>query len=327
MYAFLLALGAVITAAGLVLSASGLSIQGHGFIQGQGFDAANVMPGLIAVIGGCILIGLAFVVRALLRVERALTLRPIPRPARLGEAAHATAAAAPTNEGARIPFPPKPKPAPHPQAAPAAVASAAPRTRAEPPPAFESLTEGSTTTAGVERIEHAPIVNESDVSLLPKAPARPDEETEINRNVTAVRANGTAHAASAAQVATAGRPARRPQVSKSTVFDALWPRTQPAGPAAHPAPASQAVPQPQPQPATAAEPPAYASPIPAPAPAPQGASAPQAAPAALSILKSGVVEGMPYTLYSDGSIEAQLAAGTLRFGSITELRNHIEQNG
>jgi hypothetical protein len=39
-----------------------------------------------------------------------------------------------------------------------------------------------------------------------------------------------------------------------------------------------------------------------------------------------VVEGMAYTLYSDGSIEAQLPGGTVRFGSITELRNHIEQN-
>jgi hypothetical protein len=46
--------------------------------------------------------------------------------------------------------------------------------------------------------------------------------------------------------------------------------------------------------------------------------------APVSILKSGVVEGMAYTLYSDGSIEAKLPQGTLRFGSITALRNHIE---
>ena len=49
------------------------------------------------------------------------------------------------------------------------------------------------------------------------------------------------------------------------------------------------------------------------------------APTPVSILKSGVVDGMAYTLYSDGSIEAQLPQGILRFGSITELRNHIEQ--
>ncbi len=34
---------------------------------------------------------------------------------------------------------------------------------------------------------------------------------------------------------------------------------------------------------------------------------------------------MAYTLFSDGSIEAQLPQGTLRFGSIIELRHHIEQ--
>src|SRR6516165_993132 len=38
------------------------------------------------------------------------------------------------------------------------------------------------------------------------------------------------------------------------------------------------------------------------------------------------VNGMPYPLYSDGSIAAQLPEDTLRFGSITELRNHIEQS-
>jgi hypothetical protein len=45
----------------------------------------------------------------------------------------------------------------------------------------------------------------------------------------------------------------------------------------------------------------------------------------ISILKSGVVEGMAYTLYSDGSIEAQLPQGTLRFGSISALRSHMER--
>ncbi len=51
-----------------------------------------------------------------------------------------------------------------------------------------------------------------------------------------------------------------------------------------------------------------------------------AEPDPVSVLKSGVVDGMAYTLYSDGSIEAQLPQGMLRFGSITELRNHIERS-
>jgi hypothetical protein len=35
---------------------------------------------------------------------------------------------------------------------------------------------------------------------------------------------------------------------------------------------------------------------------------------------------MAYTLYTDGSIEAKLPDGTVRFGSIAELRAHIERN-
>ena len=49
-------------------------------------------------------------------------------------------------------------------------------------------------------------------------------------------------------------------------------------------------------------------------------------PATVAIIKCGVVEDTPYTLYSDGSIEAQLPQGTLRFDSITELRKHIESS-
>src|SRR5215468_182066 len=41
---------------------------------------------------------------------------------------------------------------------------------------------------------------------------------------------------------------------------------------------------------------------------------------AVTVLKSGVVDGMAYSLYSDGSIEAELPEGTMRFGSIDELR-------
>jgi hypothetical protein len=49
-------------------------------------------------------------------------------------------------------------------------------------------------------------------------------------------------------------------------------------------------------------------------------------PRAVAILKSGVVDGMGYTLYVDGSIEAELPQGTLRFSSINDLRDHLENN-
>jgi hypothetical protein len=45
---------------------------------------------------------------------------------------------------------------------------------------------------------------------------------------------------------------------------------------------------------------------------------------AVTVLKSGVVDGMAYSLYSDGSIEAQMPEGMMRFASIDELRSHLD---
>jgi hypothetical protein len=50
---------------------------------------------------------------------------------------------------------------------------------------------------------------------------------------------------------------------------------------------------------------------------------PSREPQAVTILKSGVIEGMAYTLYSDGSIEADLPQGMARFSSIDALRRHL----
>lgn len=54
-------------------------------------------------------------------------------------------------------------------------------------------------------------------------------------------------------------------------------------------------------------------------PVPARADAPQ-----VTVLKSGVVDGMAYSLYSDGSIEAQMPEGMMRFASIDELRAHLD---
>ena len=45
----------------------------------------------------------------------------------------------------------------------------------------------------------------------------------------------------------------------------------------------------------------------------------------ITVLKSGVVDGMAYSLFSDGSIEAQMPEGMMRFASIDELRAHLDQ--
>ena len=67
--------------------------------------------------------------------------------------------------------------------------------------------------------------------------------------------------------------------------------------------------------------------------APAGAASAERAAAAggnedqtpVTVLKSGVVDGMAYSLYSDGSIEAQMPEGMMRFASIDELRAHLDQ--
>jgi hypothetical protein len=91
-------------------------------------------------------------------------------------------------------------------------------------------------------------------------------------------------------------------------FDDAWPRSERTRPADAP---------PQRRPART--------------PPPVGESAPaRNAPAAsdpppVTVLKSGVVDGMAYSLYSDGSIEAQMPEGMMRFASIDELRAHLDQ--
>jgi len=60
-------------------------------------------------------------------------------------------------------------------------------------------------------------------------------------------------------------------------------------------------------------------------PAPEPAAARSEEPPPVTVLKSGVVDGMAYSLYSDGSIEAQMPEGMMRFASIDELRSHLDQ--
>ncbi len=47
----------------------------------------------------------------------------------------------------------------------------------------------------------------------------------------------------------------------------------------------------------------------------------------VAVLKQGTVDGMSYTLYTDGSIDAEFPEGRIRFNSIDELREHLEAQG
>ena len=98
-------------------------------------------------------------------------------------------------------------------------------------------------------------------------------------------------------------PQRR-AAGRERSFDAVW-----APDPAKPAPAAA---RPAPEPARESE---------------QVALRPPREPQAVSVLKSGVIEGMAYTLYSDGSIEADLPQGMMRFPSIDALRRHLAGQG
>jgi hypothetical protein len=118
--------------------------------------------------------------------------------------------------------------------------------------------------------------------------------------------------------------AAAPEVPPAS-FDAAWPKPDRARPPEPPAARRPSPPPPRPastfEPA-APQPPAPPIAAPPPAPEPRPAEPPP-----VTVLKSGIVDGMAYSLYSDGSIEAQMPEGMMRFASIDELRAHLDQRG
>jgi hypothetical protein len=294
-----LVLGAVTTVAGLVLIASGLVIRDGPFV------GEVLTPGAIAVVGGLLLIGLGLVVRELRRIEQVLATRPAPRVAGAEEAA---AAQAPDTTA----LVPPPIPTIEPQVASAAEPPG-------PPPIEDTSVERLRTKfPTIPRVENGRFSEAADVSLALREAAGIGESVAEVRNVANAGrlTNGVATSARVGPRSEAKhRPATSPAKAKVSVFNTFWPA--PPRRDGQAPPAQIAAPTPPPMVHESASPP---GPPPAPPPLP----AAPAAGASVSVLKSGVVEGMAYTLYSDGSIEAQLPQGTLRFGSISALRSHIE---
>jgi hypothetical protein len=288
MYLLLLAFGGVLSAAGVALTAAGVSLHDHTF------DTTIVTPGVVAIVGGLLLIGLGLALRVLQRIERTLVLRQV---------LPAESASEPT----LIPLSKLPS---H-HTAPSLVSSQDKRVENLPgqPPASV-------------RLETPRTVEEAELSVSPaEAPPLPTSVdvavAEAEKTHATKRKNGAVPGRITPRLdmnlrvpSAANRPA-------GPSFDALWTKGPRSIRAAPPIPA-EVVSAPAAELETAAEP--AAAPVQTPA---ADAAAP---PEPVAVLKSGVVDGMAYTLYSDGSIEAQLPQGTLRFGSITELRNHIEQS-
>ncbi len=285
----------VLFVVGAIAVMSGVGMVAFGIpINEFSFGNTLIVAGTTATIGGLIVIGLGAAVGQLHRIAVMLAARTparTGRPLEIVEAPPETPLATPP--AAHAPFPPKPRPEPA-MREPFEARVAPPTEMGEHPAQFFAPT--------LRNPEALPPTVENEVSLSPS-----------------VNGSGAAqprHAAGFEPPWQSPAQPPPPREAPGANFDAMWPAEPkpprgPMGGAAPPAPRSERPPR-----EPAAAPPEMPEP---PAPA---ASQPRT----VAILKSGVVDGMGYTLYVDGSIEAELPQGTLRFASIEELRSHLEKN-
>ncbi|HEY7664904.1 MAG TPA: hypothetical protein VH934_17440 [Xanthobacteraceae bacterium] len=330
-------MSAILYLLGILVAAAGIAAIGFGIpINEFNLGTTLVATGATGLTGGLILIGLAAVVAELGRVADGLKARPAARPARPAEssepkpAATAGVAAAPVASaaaGARPVRPggvsdrPRPEPSIREARAPATQPIGAPSVVDVSAGAIDRLR--SSAPRGERPKPEPTIMAENEAVPLspdggaPEQPPRPAaEEAGTLGPVTAQdRAAGSAvETLKASRLDFLFRSRTARTASQPENFEALWLAGSRGkrGTETEPQPAAE---QAQSQPAQAA--PVQERPSEAPA---------AEDPSATAVLKSGVVDGMAYTLYADGSIEAQLPDGTLKFASIAELRAHIEKN-
>jgi hypothetical protein len=350
MYASLMALAVIMTAAGVGMVVFGIPI--------NAFSLGNtlIVSGTTAICGGLILVGLAAAYRQLRRIANAVTrARPrVPPPLDLADP-HAPGslrtAGPPT---ARIPLPPREPegqggfraPEPHP--------SSKAETRPEPRPAYRPEPHGDyPAEPSIESQPRSEYQHERHAEPRPESRYAPREYRLDSRYAPAPARNSPDDYAGERQRARISAPIRSEAGSADTGYpdDRGMRLKLPAsiaavfGPRARPESPENAEPQwtaPSDRPvessahSASAPEPVHQDSQPEPPPAPADSTEPvQAAPLESkteeaefsTVLKSGVVDGLAYTLYADGSIAAELPEGRRRFASIDELRAHLEQNG
>jgi hypothetical protein len=341
--------------ASAIVVMAGAAMIGFGIpINEFSFGNTLIIAGTTTIVGGLIIFGLGAAVAQLQRIIEGLT----ERPERLGRAAQSFEAALPPHDEPpkdRFPTPPRqregfaPEPPPFEAEPP----------RHEPPPApHRDQPVAPPLPNPVEpraaRPELPPFPPRRRPMMPPAPPPPPppalDESVEAEK-----REEPSARWWRSTPAPPVEPPPPTPPPAESTNFDDLWPEEEAAPLAqplrAEPKPDFNRTPLPERPMREAAQPPVEppflreaaprhdtSSPLretmPPPSPlrdmvhraarneAPKAPGEPRAA----AILKSGVVDGMGYTLYVDGSIEAELPQGTLRFASIGELREHLEKS-
>ncbi|WP_298241669.1 DUF308 domain-containing protein [uncultured Bradyrhizobium sp.] len=216
-------------------------------------------------------------------------------------------------------------------AAPELMPSAAARseTRMEPAPPPPPPAGGPPPWQGEAAARERPRVEVPPEPEAPTPPAAPDAPRRRNLLFASTSRKERERAEAKA---TEGAPPQLPAEPSEVLdappasFDDAWPKPDrmrtPEPPAALRRPSA-----PPRSPSTFAEAAPPPAPEPPPPPGPPPPPPPQAEQPPVTVLKSGVVDGMAYSLYSDGSIEAQMPEGMMRFASIDELRTHLDQRG
>lgn len=296
---------------GLAAAAAGVLMIGFGIPINE-FSLGNtlIIAGTTALASGLIVVGLSVVARQLSKIAELLLSRPAgPASSRSSDTFE------PAGGGGRMPAPRSAHPA---EAAPPPPRMPAPAPTFEPAPSFEpdeDLPQPPPAPAPRPRIPGfgAPTPSPAPATSAPETGARGWRPPGLRKPASPPAEPPVR------QEPSLGVPERmaRPAQPEPPSFDAIWPADRRADRIESPHDAA-AEPEPAPAPAPRLngdaahrEPPAR--------PAPAAENVP------VSVLKSGVVDGMAYTLYTDGSIEAELAQGVVRFGSIEELRNHLEK--
>jgi hypothetical protein len=282
---------------------AGLVMVGFGIpINEFSFGNTLISAGTTAAVGGLIIIGLGVVAGQVRRVVDALS---VQSPARFGQPMDTLENPAVPRSvipQGRVPFPPRSRSegelAAHPSAA----------ILADEHPA-------QTYAPTLPNPDEPSVSVEDDISLSPHQPGTPISPaagSPFGNNGSGMgdkSREGMADWRSPPSPASPGIPPQ-PRPLHTANFDAMWPAE--AKPPKSP-PAEEFKPEPKINPSSRD----------AAANAPKRADLEGQKSHAVAILKSGVVDGMGYTLYVDGSIEAELPQGTLHFASINELRNHL----
>lgn len=308
MPAFLLTIGIVSSLAGLF--ALGFAVPIHEFSLGN----TLILAGTLGIVGGLLLIGLGAAVRELRRVTRLLERGA--RPAR-PDADAAAASARPSAPGA---MPPPPRPA-----APPPVPPSGGRERQPVEPRFDA-----------PPVERAPEVDRVRDGARP-GPFPMPRTVEPVSGGRAAAAVGTQRGSPTTGLRSKPVPVEKPVEDEED----FKPEFRPTPPPLATAPSSEPEPEPDAEPARSPETAEmerearnlFESVWPTRGEGEKSGGQRDASAdddsqqKAPTILKSGVIDGMAYTLYTDGSIEAQLARGVVRFASVDELRQHIEKEG